>query len=554
MKLSLPLATFPAASAFLRAYAGDFNRVAGWFHYNPHDPACFTQRMAELDSMPASDRAPLAQAALEQQQRWGSGPQALAAAALLGEPGVYTVVTGQQVGLFGGPLYTQLKAVNAVLLARRLSELFPGRRFVPTFWMGTSDSDYDEVRLAHYLDREGHLAEIALPPAPADDDAKLVSAREVGPQLQEALLQLEQSLSGGEYREEALSALKQAYSAPPGASVYDSGLAGGFARWMAHLFHDTELVLLDPQDPALMRAAIPLIERDLTSSATIEEALLSRNAAISAAGFTLQVEHMPGDTSLFLLDAGQRRRKLSRDADGFVLRPTGEHFSLAELLAIAHSTPERFVPGVMLRPIYQNTLFPPAAFIGGGAELSYRAQTAAVFDCHHQRMAPALFRQSATLLPAKQAAVLDELGLELTDCYCLPQDLAARAVAQTRPEDIDAALSLYRERIFSADHDLEAAAVRLDPALGETFTTLRGNLERHVEKLEKKITSALKQRHETLVRRVSAVHSQVYPQLALQERVLGLYGFLPRYGASVLQLLMEQLEAVGWDHRILILG
>lgn len=553
VKLSLPLTEYPGASAFLRAYAGDFNRVAQWFHYNPHDPACFVQRLAELDSAPSADRAPLAQAVLNQQQRWGAGRRALQAAAALGEPGVYTVVTGQQVGLFGGPLYTQLKAVSAVLLARRLGELFPGRRFVPTFWMGTSDSDFDEVRQAHYLDREGRLAAIALPPAPPGDDGKVVSARDVGTPLQDALAQLEQSLAGGEHREGAIAALRLTYTPPPGAGAVDSGLAGGFARWMAYLFHETELVLLDPQDPALMQFALPLIERDLTTSASIEEALLNRNAAISATGFTLQVDHLPGDTSLFLLDEEQRRRKLCRDGAGFILRQTGERLSLDELLTIAHSTPERFVPGVMLRPVYQNTLFPPAAFIGGGAELAYRAQTTAVFDCHGQRMAPAFIRASATLLSAKSAATLDELGWELGDCCCLQQDLAARAVAGTRPEEIDAALARYRTQMLSADREMELAALRLDPALGETFSTLRGNLERHIEKLEKKITSVLKQRHDTLIHRVATIQTQAFPQLNPQERVLALINFLPRYGNAVLQLLLEQLAPLGWAHTVLIL-
>jgi uncharacterized protein YllA (UPF0747 family) len=207
----------------------------------------------------------------------------------------------------------------------------------------------------------------------------------------------------------------------------------------------------------------------------------------------------------------------------------------------------------MLRPVYQNTLFPPAAFIGGGAELAYRAQTAAVFDCHGQRLAPAFFRASATLLPAKSAAMLDELGLGLEDCYCLPQDLAARAVAQSRPQEIDAALSRYREQLYGADRELEAAAVRLDPALGETFGTLRANLDRHAEKLEKKITSALKQRHDALIRRTAVVHTQMYPDLSPQERVLGLHSFLPRHGGRLLQLLLEKLEPLGWEHRMVIL-
>jgi bacillithiol synthase len=553
VQLSIPLAAYAGASSFLRAYSADFARVAPWFHYDPHDPACFAARLAELDTRPAVDRTALAEAAHRQQRCWGAGERALAAARLLGEPGVYSIAVGQQVGLFGGPLYTQFKAIAAIVLARKLGAMFPGRRFVPTFWLGTSDSDFDEVRKAHVLDREGQLREIALHEAPPQDEGTIVAQRDVAAQLPQALLELEQALPGGMYRDDALALLREAYLPPHAQDIAGAGLAGGFARYMARLFDQTELVLLDPQDPVLMTAAVPLIERELNCAARIEQALLTRNAEINAAGFALQVEQLPGDTSLFLLDEQQRRRKLSRDGEGFILRQTGERLGLAELMQLAHTAPERFVPGVMLRPVYQNTLFPPVAFLGGGAELAYRAQTSTVFDQHGQRQAPAFFRSSATLLPAKSAALLEELGLELDGCYRLPQDLAARAVAGSRPEAIDAALARYRELLTTADHELEAQALVLDPTLAETFATLRTNLERHIEKLEKKITSALKQRHETLLRRTALAQSQAYPLQSPQERVLGLAGFLPRYGAGIIYSLMEQLDAPSWEHRVVIL-
>jgi bacillithiol synthase len=553
VQLSLPLAEYAGASRFLRTYCADYARVAKWFHYDPHDPACFEERLAELDARPSVDRKALAAAAAAQQQRWGAGSLAQAAALALGEPGTYSIVTGQQVGLFGGPLYTQLKAIAALLLARKLGAMFPGKRFVPTFWMGTSDSDFDEVRQAHLLDRDGQLCEIALAEASTADEGKVVAQHNVAALLPEALAQLEQALPGGMYRDDATVLLREAYLPQQAQDIAGAGLAGGFARYMARLFEQTELVLLDPQDPVLMRAAIPLLEHELDFAELIEQALLKRNTELTAAGFALQVEQLPGDTSLFLLDDQQRRRKLSREGDGFVLRQTGERMSLAELKQLVHAAPERFVPGVMLRPVYQNTLFPPAAFIGGGAELAYRAQTSTVFDHHGQRQAPAFFRSSATLLPVKSAALLDELGLELDSCYCLPQDFANRAVSSSRPEDLDAALAKYRAVLGSADRDLEMQALAFDPSLAETFATLRSNLERHVERLEKKVTSALKQRHEALLRRAALVQTQAYPQQSPQERVLGFAGFIPRYGAGLIYSLMEQLEAPSWEHRVVIL-
>jgi bacillithiol synthase len=547
----IPLAEYPAASQFLRAYVGDYRRTAPWFHYSPFDSDSFERRIAELESRPAIDRRGLAQAVAAQQLRWGAGPKALAAAEALGEPGVYTVVCGQQAGLFGGPLYTQHKAVSAIKLARELSARFPGKHFIPLFWMGTSDSDYEEIRRAWVLGRDGAPLELALPPAPPEDEGVIVAARGLRIELDALLAGLDELLPGGEHREAVLAALREDYREHPGDGP--AGIANGFARFMARLFQNTELVLLDPQDAALMPAASGLIERELSEGGVVERELARRNAEIAAAGFHQQVENLPGDTNIFLLDSRGRRLKIARDGAGFVLRQTGERFSAEALLELARKSPERFVAGVMLRPVYQDLLFPPAAFIGGGAELAYRAQGTVVFERHGQRLAPSFHRASATLLPAKSAAALDESGLRLADLYALPQDLAARAVAQDRPEALDAALERFRILLMGADREIEEQAVAIDPTLGETFTTLRGNLERHIEKLEKKILSSVKQKNETQLKRIGLVQQQAYPRQAPQERVLSLINFLPRYGFSLVETLLAELDSTGFSHQTIIL-
>lgn len=551
MNPSVPLAEYPAASPFTWAYAGDFARVAPWFAYDPHRPGCFAERLAELDARPAQDKRELAEAVAGQQRRFGTGQLAVEAALALGEPGTYTVVCGQQAGLFGGPLYTQLKAINAIKLARELARQFPGRRFVPLFWISTEDSDYDEVRRTWFIGQDGHLLEAGLPPAPPEDEGVIVSARNVRAELDELLGQLAELLPGGLHRDDVLAAVREDYGAE--ADAAGGPLCGGFARWMARLFRGTELVLLDPQDPRLKPLGLDLIERELRQSAEIEAALSRRNAEIARSGFQLQVTSLPGDTDLFLLDERKRRLKIARDGAGFALRQSGEHFGLEQLLAVAATQPERFVAGVMLRPLYQDSLFPPAAFLGGGAELAYRAQCGAVFETLGQRMAPAFHRATATLLPARSAELLDEMNLRLVDCYRLPQDLAGLAVAQDLPREIERALERYRDLLFHADHDLEELAVSLDPALKETFSTLRGNLERHIEKLEKKVISSLKQKHQNQINRLGLVQRQICPNQSPQERVLPLLHFLPRYGFQLVEKLLAEVEAVSWSHHTIIL-
>jgi hypothetical protein len=158
------------------------------------------------------------------------------------------------------------------------------------------------------------------------------------------------------------------------------------------------------------------------------------------------------------------------------------------------------------------------------------------------------------LLPPKSAALLDELGLELGDCFVPEQDLAARAVEADRPREIGEALERYRVLLASTDDEVRALARSLDPSLDAAFATLRGNLERHVDKLEKKITSALKRRAQTRVERVARLHALVYPHLVPQERILSLLSFLPRRGFAIVTELLENLAVPCWEHQVIILN
>lgn len=547
----IPFAQFPGANSLFSDYCARPQRVSQWFDYDPRDDAALAARLAELDERQRLDAARAVErgawvgAVYAQQQRWRAGAAALGVAKRLGEPGASVVVTGQQVGLFGGPLYSVLKAATAIRLCRHLASQHPDRLFVPTFWLASSDSDFDEVRRTWIIDQAGSAREIALPPQGAADEGKLVSRRDTRAPIAAALDDLAQALPSGAWREEALDALREAYAA--------GDLVEGFARWMARLFSGTELVLVDPQDPVLMQCARPLIRRELETAAETERLLLDRSNELEQAGYSPQVEQLPGDTGLFLIDKNGRREKIARDDGAFMLRRSGTRLSGAELLTIADVTPERFVAGVTLRPLYQNMLFPVAAFVGGGAEIAYRAQVTAVFAQHGQRMAPAYPRASATLLTGKLSGTLAELGLSLTDCYAAPQDFAERVVAGSRPQQVDAALAAYWQAITAADDRLREAAVELDPALGRSFETLRGNLERHVEKLEKKITGSLKRRSEVLLNRAMRLQQSVYPRQVPQERMLTAASFLPRYGFELIPRLVEGLAVPGWEHQVIAL-
>ena len=550
MKYSVPLTQFPGNNPLLSAYSNDFESVARWFHYNPHDPEAVAGRVNTLEADPmlglqGALRGPLVAAVLAQQQRWGAGAEALAAVRRLGQERTYAVVTGQQAGLFGGPLYTVLKALTVIKLAHQLRQQHPDYNFVPLFWIASGDSDFEEVRHCYLPCPRGEVRDLALHPEPDEDRHKLLAARDVSTDMAAALEALEKCLPQGQHRDEVYSAVREAYR--------DGNLVDGFARWMLRLFSSSELVLVDFQDPVLKGSASRFFVSLLENAEELEQRLAERNSEIEQAGFARQVQSLPGDTVLFYSGHEEVRDKIARDGTGFRLRASGRNMLREELLAIANNSPEWLVPGVMSLPVCQTNLFPIAAWVGGGAEIAYRAQATAVFDFTGQQMAPAFFRASATLLTAKEARLMDELGWELPELFTVPQDLAAKAVEGELTPELEQALAEYRTALQGADAKLAPLAEGLDPNLVKTLATFRDNLDKHADKVEKKFISTLKGQRQTQVARVEQLHSQVYPRLTPQERVLSVLGFLPRYGFELIPRLLEQIQVPGWEHQVIIL-
>jgi uncharacterized protein YllA (UPF0747 family) len=185
-----------------------------------------------------TQRGELAAAMVSAQHILSAGEQTLKAAAALAEPNTFTVVTGQQAGLFGGPLYSQLKAISAIILARQLAQRFPDCRFVPVFWIASGDSDFEEVRRSFVLNRSGDVSAIELPQNGTHWDNEVIAMRDIGEYMPAALSDLAESLPGGEHREDVLVEVQQRYKHPY--------LAASFAAWMTRLFTESGLVIVEP--------------------------------------------------------------------------------------------------------------------------------------------------------------------------------------------------------------------------------------------------------------------------------------------------------------------
>jgi bacillithiol biosynthesis cysteine-adding enzyme BshC len=475
--------------------------------------------------------------ALARQQEARGAVRAAERARALAEPGAAAIVTGQQAGLFGGPLFVLWKALATVSVARRL-EAERGTPVVPVFWVASDDHDFAEIRATTVVDAGSALRTLRYAPAeeplgrPAWDIVLDDSVRSLVDELARAL---PPALG----RDEAVELLGACYR--PGAT-----LASAFAGLVSRLL--PEVVVLDPSDEALKRLSVPVMARELGEGSPSSRLALEAGRALLQAGYHQQVPVRPGFLNLFAIVAGQRRA-LAFAGGTIEVRGTRERWLVAEALARLESEPRLWSPGALLRPLVQDALLPTAAYVAGPAEIAYHAQIAPSY-AHFAIPRPVLLpRPSLTLVEPQQARTLESERLTLADLAGDPEQLVSRWAREDYP-DVEAAFARAREAIERELGAVEAVLGSHDPTLRPATAAARGRALHPVEGLHEKALRALKKRDQGRAERLRRTRDALLPGGALQERGLGLIGLVGRHGLAIVPSLEERLLPFARGHQV----
>jgi len=483
--------------------------------------------------------AAVAEALARQQEARGSKTAAERARALAA-PGAAAVVTGQQAGLFGGPLFVLWKALETVAVARRL-EAERHTPVVPVFWVASDDHDFAEVRATTIVDASGALRTLRYDPQqeplgrPAWD---IVLDDTVGGLVDE----LARALPGALGRDETVELAAACYRA-------GETISSAFARLVSCLL--PELVVLDPADETLKRLTRPVLAQELAEGSPSSRLALDAGRALLAAGYHQQVPVRPGFLNLFAIVEGQRRA-LATSGDTIEVRGTRVRFSVAEALAFLEREPRAWSPSALLRPLVQDALLPTAAYVAGPAEIAYHAQIGPVYG-HFGIPRPVLLpRPSLTLVEPSQARALEAERLTLGDLAGDPERIVSRWAREDYP-DVEAAFARTREAI---ERELGAVEVVLgghDPTLRSATSAARGRTLHQVEGLHEKALRALKKRDQGRGERLRRTRDVLLPGGSLQERGLGLIGVVGRHGRAIVPALEERLLPFARGHQVVFL-
>ena len=513
-------------SRLVRDYLDGLEAASVFYRGSPFRAESYRQKAEELDR--ARGPGTFATAAEAVRPAGLRGEDALRR--VIGEGG-YFVTTGQQPGLFGGPLYSLYKALTAVRLAEELEAVL-SRPVMPLFWVASDDHDWAEANHTHIVDESNELVRLSLGSAPSAQPRPL-ARMQLGGGVAETLDRLAKAFPRNDFHARYMERLRDIFQ--PAATM-----ASAFTDLLAELLRDTTLGLIDAGHPRLKEACKPVFRAEAEDPVVSETLLRETSEALKAGGYDQQVPLIP-DATLLFVDLQGSRERLQRLRNGFRLRRTGRELSRRRVLALIEGDPESVSPNVLLRPVVESFLFPTLAYVGGPGELAYFGQLRGLFHRHGIGMPVVTPRGSLLVVETRVAKVLKKFALT-PDEVREGDALLSRFARDGLPEDVTDPVTRWRSTVEALGGELAAAVAAVDPALQGAVTKARNAGLAALGTLEKKIVRAAKRRSETTRAQIHKARVNLWPAGKPQDRVLSPMQYLMRYGPEFLSRALGEIR------------
>jgi bacillithiol synthase len=529
-----PIALLPGLSRLFLDFAERREALAPFYPASAYS----TRWMTTSPVLPPAHRTTLCDLLEKQNRSFGASDAAFRNIARLRD-GAGAVVTGQQVTLFGGPLFTILKAATTIRKAKDAST--SGSPHVPIFWLATEDHDLAEADHVTLPDRQ-QLKTLRLPP----EAAHAVAAGSVilGKDVEELVTQAGEILGPGPVLEQLAACYREGQS-----------LGQAFAQFISRVFREQGLLVVDASSRGFHALGSDVLRQAIVRADELRVAITDRDTQLAAAGYHSQVLVPQLSSLLFLFDRDSGARvPLRRTADGG-WQAARHAYSTSDLLAILDSEPERLSPNALLRPVFQDSVLPTSAYVGGPSEIAYFAQSQVLYERMLGRTTPILPRLSATLIEPAIGGLLgrhdvslpDVIQSALKDPLELAQRFGARAISVVGKRKLAAAGS-------ALDTELSALATymhSLDPGLGRAADVSASKMRYQMNRIRRLAANYELRREQSLGRDAGLIALNLFPDRRPQERILAAAWFLSRYGEGLPELLVEQAGQQCPGHKVI---
>ena len=492
------------------------------FYSRKPDISSFEPAMAERKKVPVN-RITLVEALQRQYQRLRGIHDAEISDQLmrLGEENTYTVTTGHQLCLFTGPLYFIYKIISVINLAESLKKQYPAFHFVPVYWMASEDHDLEEINKIHLFSRT----------ITWENQQRGATGR----MKTEGLESFYSELSGVLGNSSGVARLQELFRK---SYLEHSNLADATRCLVHQLFGSKGLIVLDADDEELKKAFVPVVQRELEEQHSFR--LVGESSRALASYAKLQVT--PREINLFFLEDGLRERITKLENGDFSLHPSGTLFTRQQMMEVLKSHPGKFSPNVVLRPVYQESILPNLAYIGGPGEIAYWLQYKSLFDFYQIPFPVLMLRNCLTWLDRETTQKLHEFGYTPESIFRDQETLIREFLERNSTINESVNLDTAKEELNQVYESLKMETGRVDPTLSSFINAEQQKALNALQVLEQKILKAQKKKNEVALNQVRTMKEKLFPTQIPQERHYNFAMFYLKYGEEFFEVLYQNLD------------
>ncbi|HEY4613151.1 MAG TPA: bacillithiol biosynthesis cysteine-adding enzyme BshC [Bacteroidota bacterium] len=530
-----------AFSSLFLDYVTDYQKVEQYYNGNFRDEKDW-QRCLEWVSRRTIDRSAITQILSTQNRNFHCGVRTLANIDALLNDNTVAIVTGQQVGLFTGPLYTIYKTLTVLKLVEKLKAKYSDYNFVPVFWLEGEDHDYEEVSSIQFINSTNELAKLEYQHQSKTPGKNLgaVGTLEFDENIEPFFALLETALMQTEFKPKVLSLFRTAYQ---------KGMTfnRAFVHLMNDLLEDSGLIFLDPNDPEVKKLLVPVFKKDLEETPKLCKLVIDQSAELEK-NYHAQIK--PKTVNVFLFHEGGRYLLEPRE-DGYSLKGTRKTLPKEYIQDVLTNSPHLLSPNVVLRPLCQDTLLPTAAYIGGPSEIAYFAQLKPLYE-EFGIPEPIIYpRASATVLEEKVEKVLSRFQVEVSDLFRDTELIKQRVAEEISDVKVDEMFGGTLQAIENSTGSMKEGIQTIDPTLVGALENAKSKMKGALDVLKEKTIAAQKRRHEVSLRQIDKAALYLYPNGNFQERELNIVYFLNKYGLEFVKWLYGELSIEKFKHQII---
>lgn len=532
----------PGNTKLFLDYLYNFENLRKFYKYDFRNKEQIIKKFQQLANTERDFRNNLSTIITQQYDSLNPSSKTIKNISLLKNNETLAVVTGQQLGILGGPLYTFYKIITTIKLCSHLSERYDNYNFVPIFWLESDDHDFDEVRSVNILNENNEIIKILYNDEMINEDFNRgsVGQLKLKADINKFFNDLEQQLKNTEFKPKILEHLKHFYK--ENKTFKDS-----FRELLFFFFDQFGLIIFDPQDKNIKELLKPIFKKEVTQFRNHTQSLINVSAALEEL-YHAQVKIRP--INLFY-NYEEGRYLIEPVENEFRLKGKRKKFTLEEIEKKIENEPEKFSPNVLLRPICQDYLLPTAFYVGGPSEIAYFAQVLPLYQFYEIDPSIIYPRSSATLLEKSIKLILDKYDLNILSFFTDINKLKNQILNNVSNQNLDEIFISSKNKINHVFDEIKEKLFAVEKTMSDVTDKYRSKVLSYIDELNTKALEAQKKRFEITFRQIDKAGINLYPNNNLQEREFCFYQFANKYDLEILKKIFDEMHINKFEHQII---